>query len=176
MRNPMRQQVLNSLRHAHSAFTDYELARDATLRFLEDRQRIRSYLTAVGHWEDFLGHTWLSNFLLAKAFEPDAKYVLYQRGDGSVNQRLHSLHNRVKHADEAIARGDLPGESPLVVWLTNDGLKSTDAWLTFSEAAEELVALARWADVVQDPLTMGAKIAALSDISEASRSDGDRHS
>lgn len=159
--SPLRQQVFNFLRHSHSAFTDYELARVATMRFLDDRERVRSYLSGVGHWEDFLTHTWQANLLLSKAFMPDVKEPMFQSGDGSVNQRLHSLHTRAKHSDAAIARGDFPGESPLVVWLTNEGLKSVDASLTFSEAAEELEALAGWSDAVQDPLTMSEKIGAL---------------
>jgi hypothetical protein len=166
LRSPVRQQIFNFLRRSHSAFTDYELARGATMRFLDDRQRIRTYLSAVGHWEDFLAHTWQANLLLSKAFIPHIKRPLFQAEDGSVNQRLHSLHTRAKHSEEAIERGTFPGESPLVVWLTNEGLKSTDAWLTFSEAADELEALAQWSDAVQDPLTMAEKIAALTHRSE----------
>ena len=86
---------------------------------------------------------------------------MFQPGDGSVNQRLHALHTRAKHAAEAIMRGEFLGETPLCVWLANDGLKSTDSWLTYRETGGELQSLAAWARVVEDPLTMREKIAAM---------------
>lgn len=158
--SPTRQQIYNFLRRSHSAFADYELARTKTGEFLADRQRIRAYTAAVGHWEDFLAHVWQANEFLTKALLPEVKRPLFQPGDGSVNQRLHSLHTRAKHAAEAILRGEVIGETPLCVWLTNEGLKSTDSWMTYEEAAAELHALATWARVVEDPQTMRDKLAA----------------
>ena len=84
----------------------------------------------------------------------------FQKGDGSILQRLNALHNQAKHADEAIERGELVAEGPLCVWLTNDGLRSMDTSLTFDEAADVLAELARWASAVQDPLTMEEKLKA----------------
>jgi hypothetical protein len=159
--SPARQQIYNFLRRSHSAFADYELARIKTEQYLADRERIRAYIAAVGHWEDFLGHVWQANEFLTKALSPEAKRPMFQPGDGSVNQRLHALHTRAKHAAEAIMRGEFLGETPLCVWLTNDGLKSTDSWLTYREAAEELQSLAAWAKVVEDPLTMKEKSSAM---------------
>lgn len=158
---PTRQQIYNFLRRSHSAFADYDLARLKTQQFLADRERIRAYIAAIGHWEDFLGHVWQANEFLARAFLPETKRPLFQPGDGSVNQRLHALHSRAKHAADAILRGDFTGETPLCVWLTNDGLKSTDAWLTYGEAADELRSLAEWASAVQDPRTMREKMSAM---------------
>lgn len=164
LRTPARQQVYNFLRRAQSAFADYELARVRTEEFLADRDnRLRSYVGAVGHWEDFLSHVWQANTFLTSGLTPDEKRPLFQPGDGTVNERLHSLHTRSKHAAEAIARGDYISESPLCVWLTNEGLKSTDSWLTFEEAADELRSLTRWAEVVADPVTLADKIAAMAE-------------
>jgi hypothetical protein len=53
---PNRQQIYNFLRKTHSAFTSYGLGRKATSDFLLDRNRIGPYVSAIGHWEDFLAH------------------------------------------------------------------------------------------------------------------------
>lgn len=156
--NPARQQVYNFLRRSHSAFVDYANARNKTVDFLADRTRIRAYVAAVGHWEDFLAHVWQANEFLTKWLVPDDKRPLFEPGDGSVNQRLHALHTRAKHAAEAILRGEFVGETPLCVWMTNEGLRSTDAWLSYEEAVDELVALARWARILQDPVTIREKL------------------
>lgn len=47
------------------------------------------------------------------------------------------------------------------MWLTNDGLKSTDTLLTFGEAGEVLKFIARLADAVQDPLEAKRKLSRL---------------
>jgi hypothetical protein len=145
---PQRQQLINFLRRSHSALTEYSLARTATLGFLNDTERSLQYLDAIGHWEAFLGYAWQAYCFLA-----GGHVRLFKKGDGSVLQRLNSLHNRAKHADEAIERGHFIGDSPLCVWLTNEGLRSTETSLTFDEIAEIVEELARWASAVKHPAT-----------------------
>ena len=48
----------------------------------------------------------------------------------------------------------------VLVWLTNNGLRSTDTELSLGEIAEILTYLAEWASDVQDPLTMNERLAA----------------
>lgn len=150
---PQRQQMFNFLRRSHAAFTAYASARELTLAFLDDRERSLRYIDAVGQWEAFLGYAWQ-----AYAFLGQGKPIWFSTGDGSVRQRLHALHTRAKHAAAAIERGDFVEDAPLCVWLANDGLRSTDAELSFAEAADVLTDLARWASAVQDPLTMREKL------------------
>lgn len=47
------------------------------------------------------------------------------------------------------------------MWLTNDGIESTDACLTYIETAEILRDLAKWAGILEDPLQMADKVRAL---------------
>jgi hypothetical protein len=148
--SPQRQQFYNFLRRSHSAFAEYALAREATLAFIEDERRDPTrYLDAIGHWEAFLAYTWQAHCFLSRS-----ERIWFERGDGSARERLNALHNRAKHADEAIERGEFFGDSPLCVWLTNDGLRSTETSLSHEEMAEILDDLARWASAIQDPLTM----------------------
>jgi hypothetical protein len=46
------------------------------------------------------------------------------------------------------------------VWLTNDGLRSTETSLSFDEIAGILDDLAKWASAVQDPAAMHEKLRA----------------
>lgn len=153
LETPQRQQIYNFLRKTHSAFASYAAAREATSEFLLDRNRIRRYISAVGHWEDFLAHAWH-----AYSFLVNNEPVLFEPHDGSELQRLHALHTRAKHAAAAIARGDFIEESPLCVWLTNGGMRSTESVLTYEEAADVLRHMAGIASAVQDPLTVGEKL------------------
>jgi hypothetical protein len=150
---PQRQQLFNFLRRSHSTFEEYALARNLTLAFLGDRERNLSYLKAIDHWEAFLAYSWQ-----AYGFLSGGKVQFFKKGDGSLLERLNSLHNQAKHADEAIQRGDFLEDSPLCVWLTNEGLRSTETLLTFNEVVEILEELAQWASAAQDPLTMREKL------------------
>jgi hypothetical protein len=157
--SPQRQQMYNFLRRSHAAFGAYALARDHTLAFLNNRDHILRYLEAISHWEALLGHAWQAQCFLGRG-----KVRWFEKGDGSILQRLNALHNRAKHADEAIERGDFVEDSPLCVWLTDDGLRSTETSLTFDEIAQMLEDLARWASAVQDPLTMREKLQSAEDV------------
>ena len=156
---PRRQQLFNFLRRCHSSFDEYALARKSTLAFVLDRNLIGSYLDAIGHWEAYLAYSWQACCFLGGG---TAKW--FKQGDGTVTQRLHALHSRAKHADRAIRDGNFSDDdAPLCVWLTNDGLRSSETSLTFEEMAVFLEELAELASVVQDPLTMSEKLKSLAE-------------
>lgn len=150
---PYRQQWYNFLRRSHSAFAAYALARKATLEFLNEGRDPLRYVDAIGHWEAFLGYFWQAHCFLGRG-----QKIWFEKGDGSPRERVLALHNRAKHADEAIERGEFVEDSPLCVWLTNDGLRSTETSLSFDEMASLLDDLAKWASAVQDPATMREKL------------------
>lgn len=152
--SPQRQQLFNFLRRSHAAFDSYARARESTLEYLTDTQRNLKYIDAIGHWEAFLGYAWQ-----ALNCRSGNKAIWFKKGDGSELERFNALYNRAKHAAEAIERGDFIEDSPLCVWLTKDGLCSTNAALTLDEIAEILDGIARYASAVQDPLTMSEKLA-----------------
>jgi hypothetical protein len=151
--SPIRQQMYNFLRRSHAAFTEYALAREATRAYLDNPERILRYIDAINHWEAFLANAWQ-----AYCFLGSGQMRWFGKNDGSVLQRLCALYSRSKHADAAIERGDFVEDSPLCVWLTNDGLSSTESQLAFDEIAEILTDMARWASAVQDPGTAVSKI------------------
>ncbi len=151
MDDDMRRTLFNFLRRTEAAFREYEEARRLTLTHLADRRpnAVFEYINAIGHWEQFLSQADRAWAVLVKG-----ERILFVKDDGSVVQRLNLLCNRTKHIESAIKSGQLPPDGTLPVWLTNDGLRTVDAELTFAEIAEILTDLAKWADAVQDPLTM----------------------
>jgi hypothetical protein len=146
-----RQQCYNLLRKSHLAFAEYDRARERTLTFLDEPRRNLVYLEAIVSWESFLSYAWQAHL----SFKRDGWFV---KGDGSILQLLNTLYNKSKHADDAIERVEFLDDGPLCVWLTNNGLRSVDASLTFDEMAEVLSSLSRYASAVQDPLTAAEKL------------------
>ncbi len=152
-----RSTLFNFLRRTQAAFREYQEARRLTLAHLADGRpnAVSGYIAAIDHWEQFLSHADRAWAVLVKG-----KPILFDKGDGSIVQRLNLLYNRTKHVETAINSGQLPPGGTLPVWLTNDGLEAVDAKLSFAEIAEVLTDLAKWADAAQDPLTMRETIRA----------------
>jgi hypothetical protein len=151
---PMRQRCFNFLRRSQAAAREYKQARELTLRYLDAPDLVFLYVEAMTHWETFMAHAW-------QAFTVLASNVWFKPGDGSEFERLNLLYGRAKHTEKAIATpGQMPGDSPLSVWLTNDGLRCTDGKLTFDEMADILEELARISNLIEDPGATQAKLAA----------------
>jgi hypothetical protein len=154
-KSPLDAYVTAYLRRAESAFVMHTLAREATLNLLALPQMTPShYARTLLHWEGFLtqaaqGHNVLIRML--RYLTSDESLKAYQSGDGSVEQRLHAVYNALKHAEKRINNNQIIPESVSPVWLTNEGLRSTDEILTWDETAELLDEMARWADGFQHP-------------------------
>ncbi len=151
MDDATRRTLYNFLRRAELAFREYEAASRATAAYIANPNpdAVSEYIVAIGHWESFLAQAYQAWCLLARG-----QKILFQPRDGSVMQRLHLLYNRSKHAESAITSQQLPPDGTLPVWLENDGLHRVEAALTFSEMADVLEDLARFADGAQSPITM----------------------
>jgi hypothetical protein len=152
-----RRRFFNFLRRTEAAFREYEAARQATIRYLENTNpnAIGGYIIAIGHWEVFLSQAYQACCLLDVR-----RNTLFEPGDGSIIQRFNLLYNRSKHAESAITHQQLPPDGTMPVWLKNDGLYCVESGLSFEEIAEVLKDLAQCADAIQDPLTMREKIEA----------------
>lgn len=154
---PMNAYAYNFLRRAQYAYSEHALARASTLMFLEARgQSPRAYADALFHWECFLGQAWHAYALLAAAWMGK----VFEKNDGSVEQRLNVLYNQMKHVESRIENGQILPGANVPVWLENDGLRSIDAKLSFGETAEILKGLAKYADALSNPTTAKEALAA----------------
>ncbi len=155
---PMNAYAYNFLRRAQYAFSEHHLARESTLRFLSTGgQSPRPYVEALFHWENFLGQAWHAYVLLITACEGKA----FEKGDGSVEQRLNALYNQMKHVESRIDNNQMIPGATVPVWLANSGLQSVDAALSYAETGEVLRDLAKYANALMNPKTAKAAVYAL---------------
>jgi hypothetical protein len=155
---PMNAYAYNSLRRAQYAFSEHYLARESTLAFLAGGgESPGRYADALFHWECYLGQAWHAFALLISAWDGKA----FDKNDGSVEQRLNALYNQMKHVESRIENKQMIPGATVPVWLTNAGLQSVDAALTYAESAELLKELAKYADALMNPKTAKASLNAL---------------
>lgn len=159
---PVGAHVQHYLRRAVAAFAEHARAREATLGFLDaDDESPTLYSQALLHWEYFLGQSWHAYLLLlqvVRLLSDDQELNIYERGDGSVEQRLNLLYNAMKHTESRIETGQLPENATSPVWLSNRGLECTDGYLTFNESADVLRFVAKWADILVDAQDVVKKV------------------
>lgn len=153
--DPTRQYAFNYLRRVEGAHVAHQCAKSATERFLSgSRQSMSRYMEAIYHWEAFLAQSWMA-YALTENFNRTRPF---ERGDGSVEQRVHHLYNRSKHSDNAIEAGQLPSHGTIPVWMEDDGLHGVDAILAWEETGEVLQDLSKFANLLEDPLTLADKV------------------
>lgn len=152
---PFNAYMYNYMRRAEAAFREHQAARNETLSFIESgRQSTKKYTAALFHWETFLGQSWHAYKTLQKCFGVE----LYKPGEGSVVERLNTLYNQMKHVESRIENKQMLEGATVPVWLTNQGLVSIGSVLTFPETGEVLKDLAKWANILQDPLSAPEKL------------------
>jgi hypothetical protein len=154
-KSPLSAYATAYLRRAENAFVMHKLARDATLSLLSLPQMNPShYARALLHWEGFLTQAAQGHNVLIRTIRDlisNEAFRAYRPGDGSIEQRLHSVYNALKHAEKRINNGQILPDSVSPVWMTNEGLRSTDTNLDWHETGEILDEMARWASGFQNP-------------------------
>ena len=154
---PLRRFVFTFLRRAAAAFEEYALARTATLEFVDRRARgeqpTDAYWSALHHWEQCVASAWQAIASIREHSGTDA----FTKGDGTPVERLNMTYNRAKHTESAIgAEGQMPPVGPLAMWLTNDGLQTTESLLSWQELHDILEEIGASAERVQDPKSFGS--------------------
>jgi hypothetical protein len=67
------------------------------------------------------------------------RYRLFEKDDGSKEQRLNAIYNSWKHCDSRVADGELPVNGSLPVWLVKSGIRSNQCELSFPELREMIL-------------------------------------
>ncbi|MEO7654676.1 MAG: hypothetical protein ABIS23_03210 [Sphingomicrobium sp.] len=155
----MKPLVLNILYRAQTAFRYYHEARSLTLEFLGRQQPFNPssalYFSAVAAWEVTVINTQLAQDVVAKL-----NGNFFEQGDGSDDDRLWAVANRIKHCGSDIAAGKHTEDFTVPMWLANRGLVTRVAELSFEEMATYVDGLASVADTLRDPATAAEKYAA----------------
>lgn len=153
----VRQYAINFIFRAEMLFNNYHDARYCTLDYIEksctDSPNVTKYFQAVSAWESALLQ-WAGCFsTIYKA--SDEK--LYIQGDGSVEERTWGLWTTIKHHLTGIKDGKLHDELTIPVWLSNQGMRSAEWTVSFSEFAESVMNMADLAEELVDPLSFDSK-------------------
>jgi hypothetical protein len=142
--------VFNFLRRTEGALAEYDDAREALIEYLNtSATTVSPYFRSLLAFEVCISQLYQGIELLSSA---TGRKNFFMRKDGSVGERLFLMYNDSKHMNERIERGDIPAEATSAVWITNAGLESSGARLTFAELHEELRGMIDLADSLLTPL------------------------
>jgi len=125
------------VRRAEAALDEWELA---CIAATQDVRHPSGYFKMLRHLESCIAALWQGLEFSRRAI--DTK--LFDKGDGSVYERLNWIYNVGRHFDpQALPSGDLHR-----LWITNEGLHSREYSLTFVEVRDALKSLARVVDKI----------------------------
>lgn len=129
--------AFNFLRRAQGALSSYRFARLELISYLETPSNVISpYFRALLHFELCISQTYQALELFATA----SNLNVFDKKDGSREERLYQLYIKSKHMDRMIEAGHIPTEATATIWITNEGMECSGATLSF----EELSSLFKW--------------------------------
>ena len=129
--------ALAILRRTHVALQEWELASTAAQG---DLRSLGTYFNVLRHLESCISAVWQGLEFARKALDQE----LFQKGDGSVYQRINWVYNVSRHFDpEALPSGDLHR-----VWLSDEVIHTREHAVTFDEIREAIKMLSRVSEKV----------------------------
>lgn len=152
-REPWRQYALNFIRRSQATFNFYQAAREVTTKYLVGNDvrnpKIGQYYEAIAAWE-VVFMNWAICLDLVRRLNGEH---LFQKNDGSSEQRAHAIHNTIKHHAADIHSGTLAGDDTLPVWLTSSGFRSKSDELSYAELADLVRDISKLSTELQDVRT-----------------------
>ena len=152
------------LRRVWVAVDEYRSGREGLQQYVADLPRTNKqtmlFLSALSHFDHCIINGYVAQVTLERLFKHATSgktFSDFQRGDGSVLDRVRELYDSVRHFDDRVVAGK-PSEHPAPMWITNDGLKcrprgsgKPPVTVTFSELVEFLDSLSENARIIADP-------------------------
>lgn len=157
--NKNRQLLFNLIRKADDATGEYMAAAEDLNAFLQGRKLALSpYFSSLRHWEHCVGHLYQAVRCMNSLNSGWGGEKQFERGDGSILERVQIVHNAIKHMDDRFengnladrnsfslfaspdgtGRGNIPSTETIPMWLTNVGLECANAKVSYSEIAQEI--------------------------------------
>lgn len=147
--------VFNFLRRAEGALSAYREARTALIEYLQTPRNVVSpYFRALLNFELCIAQCYQGYELLATA----SGKKFFQKNDKSEAERLHTLYVDLKHMDQMIDGRKLPTKATAAIWITNLGLESNRAAVTFDEFFDMLHRMGELADQLSTLTATTAKV------------------
>lgn len=158
--NKYRQFAFNLIMRARVAFSDYHEARALTMEYLAQGRPhnpvSRLYFQVIARWESCLLNLGIFIDVMNKMKKDLGDAPVFQREDGTPEQRAYDIATRIKHFGTDIFLGQHTDDATIPMWLTNAGLTTGQYQLSYRELAELVAEVARAAEKLQDPKTFAA--------------------
>lgn len=146
--DPYRAYTFTYLRRAEMSFVEYENGRRELNLYIDNRpDRISSYLRALFYFESFVSQSYQAFEVIRKWIDQD----LFKNSDNSLLNRLNIVYGRSKHSDKAIFSNQLPENATMPVWLSNEGIQTEGAKVSFEEMTKLLIDLSAMASMLSNP-------------------------
>jgi hypothetical protein len=151
--NKRRQFIFNIIRKSCDALDEYCSAIDSLKSFIDEPQISTShYFSAVRNFEHCLAHIYQAVVCmnaLAACWNGERQF---EAGDGSILERVNLIYRDIKHMDERFenadgansvglkhSQSDFSNVTTIPLWLTNAGLESISAKVSYHELAQEII-------------------------------------
>lgn len=150
---------LSIVRRASHTLAHYISARDRTLRYAQwdcsGALPASDYFGAIEDWENCLLQFQIMIDLMNQSIRGTDIPRAYERGDGSVTERMCEAANRVKHSTRI--QSTTIELTPL--WLERDGIGVMDGYsIGYAELAEELREAFTMAQDLVNPLALSERL------------------
>jgi len=146
------QYAIYFLRRAEAAFREYGNTKITLYNYVNKQHKnVSVYFEILFHVEACIAQMWQACDATIK-FSKGKK--LYNRGDGSAYQSLNDLYNISKHGEKNIQEN-----STVLIWLTNIGIESDTARISFDELASLLGEIGDWSDTLSNPSELYERLA-----------------
>lgn len=133
MEDSKRLLIMNLLRRVESSFHQYNLGSSQLDEYLlGDKTGVSKYFSAVVCFEIALSHLYQA-YMFGQRLTGTK---LFNSNDNSPLDRLNKLYNISKHYDGTISKGDLAEINTIPIWITNEGFKSVNSFLSYSDVHE----------------------------------------
>lgn len=140
-KSPVKQIVMNIVRCGFFTFQEYDHARETTSKYLHDlnpsNPSVNGYHQITHHWKclmnEYLTCTDLCNEFNSRL---GASIRVFEENDGSKECRFYEIGNTTKHFRGKMRRNKIKDQHTIPFWLTNTGIESIDASISYAEIGE----------------------------------------
>jgi hypothetical protein len=146
--DPMHQYAIVFLRKTEAAFQEYFYSQSSLSEYVQTQilyndkpnEQISQYFEILHRFEVLISQIYQAYMVLEKFLLLEKDERFWQRGDGSILEKINTLYNYTKHAEDKIKQK--PEVSGYHIWLTNFGVSCEKGSVSYSEIPEALVDLA----------------------------------
>jgi hypothetical protein len=103
-------------------------------------EQISQYFEILHRFEVLISQIYQAYMVLEKLLVLGKEERLWQKGDGSILEKINILYNYTKHAEDKIKQK--PEVAGYHIWLTNSGVSCKKGSVSYAEISEVLIDLA----------------------------------